>query len=58
MWLQLGMQRFQKHGMMGLRTPGLTSADGNYIVDNLFTENQERLSREHFKAETLRKERR
>lgn len=56
MWLQLLIQRFQKHVLMGIRTPGLTSDDGNYIINNLFTINQQRLSKESFNVEQLKKE--
>lgn len=57
MWLQLCMQRFQKHAMLGLRTPGLTSADGNYIIDNVLTPHQKALSKKHLNDEKLRHER-
>ncbi len=57
MWIQLMVQRLQKHVLLGTRTPGLTSEDGNFIIDNLFTSNQQRLDGENFNVEELRKKR-
>jgi len=56
MWLQLCMQRFQKHSLMGLRTPGLTRDDGNYIVDNAMTATQKKLAKKFINYDKLREE--
>ncbi len=42
-YIQVYMQRWQKHGMFGLRTPGMRSDDANILLDNVLSRNIKRM---------------
>lgn len=57
MYLQLGIQRLQKHAWAGLRTPGLKSSDAKHLTESIFTANQKRLAKDHLDVKAIDEQR-
>ena len=53
MHLQVGMQRFQKNGLMGIRAPGLSDSISSHLLESLMTKRQRQLSMKSFDTNFL-----